>query len=87
MGKKDLPSVVEPKLNDNSNDGNGEDRTNEITCCMLDDWMSIMTQPTGGVVLHEFLHWEYLASRALGVNAQGEHQSIRDRNYPPEPDI
>jgi hypothetical protein len=59
----------------------------EITCFTLDDWTSTMVLPTGGVVLHEFLHWEFRTSRALGANDQGEPQSIRDWNYPPEPGI
>jgi hypothetical protein len=43
--------------------------------------------PTGGVALHEFLHWEYLTSGALGLNDQRGPQSIRDWNYPPEPNV
>jgi hypothetical protein len=48
----------------------GEKHPNEITCCTLDDWISNKTLLAGGVVFHEFLHWEYLTSTALGSNAQ-----------------
>ena len=57
MEKKDLPSEVTAG---DSGDGNGKEHANYITCCMLDNWSSNVMLPTGGVVLHEFLHWEYL---------------------------
>ena len=87
MEKKDLPSEVTAGDSGDGNGGNGKEHANHITCCMLDDWSSNVMLPTGGVVLHEFLHWEYLTSGALGLNDQREPQSIRDWNYPPEPNV
>jgi hypothetical protein len=55
MGKKNLPSEAENGQGDHGHDNNGEDQTNEFACCMLDEWISSIMQPTGSVVLHEFL--------------------------------